>query len=332
MSSINRDCFRLFALNNSRKFGQEIADYLKVSLAKHVEYGFDDNEPYIRSDENVRSCDCFVVSSIFDEPKESVCEKIIKLMFFVGSLWDASARRITVVAPYLGFARQDRKTESRAGIYTKYIAEMFESVRANRLMTMDIHNPGSIQNAYRSMQTDNLEAKNIIADYISGLITSPEKVTVLSPDSGGMKRAERFRDALSSRIGYDLPVVAHIDKRRAGRTVTAQSIGCNVQDKEVILVDDLISTGNSLRVAEEIIAAAGGKLWVACATHGVFVGPNANDNLAHIAKIVVADTIPLWSLNDDSKKKVHVVSTAKIFAEAIRLTHMETGSISALLG
>ncbi|MGH7127330.1 MAG: ribose-phosphate diphosphokinase, partial [Planctomycetaceae bacterium] len=159
--------FRLFGLQGSQRFAQRVARYLDVPVSRHVEMHFADMEPYVRSDVNVRGTDVYIITSLYTDEEQSVGEKFTKLLFFIGSLADASARRITVVAPYLAFARQDRKTESRAPISIKYFAQCVEAVGADRILTMDVHNLSAMQNAFR-IPTDNLEAKNLLADFLCG--------------------------------------------------------------------------------------------------------------------------------------------------------------------
>ncbi len=345
--------FRLFGLEGSRKFAQRVARYLDVPLSRHVERFFEDRETYVRSDVNVRACDVYVITSLFADQEQSVPEKLIKLLFFVGSLVDASARRITVVAPYLCYSRQDRKTESRAPISIKYLAKCLEAVGTDRVLTMDAHNLSAFQNAFR-IPTDNLEAKNLLADYLCGvdcgrdsdgipqpvetciaepLCDNPENLVVLAPDSGGMGRAKRFRNALEQRLQLRNQIdVAYLDKERLnGSDVRGSKIIGNVSDKRVIILDDMISTGSTIRVCVEAVEKHKGEVWAACATHGLFVG-KSNRNLDSVPRLVVTDTIRPFRL--DAEKwagRLFVIPTAMMFAQAIRRTHEEGGSISDLL-
>jgi ribose-phosphate pyrophosphokinase len=321
--------FRLFGLNSTREYAQRISEAIEVPLSKHVEHYFEDHEPYVRSEVNVRGCDVYVVQSLYSDKDESVADKFLKLLYFAGSLRDASARRITAVIPYLAFSRQDRKTESRAPIMTKYSAELLEAAGCDRLLTMDVHNLSAFQNAFR-IQTDNLEAKNLIADYIAEHIDEPEDLVILSPDSGGMSRARRFRNSLNSRLGVDLGL-AYLDKSHTGQIIQGHQIVGDVRGKRVIVLDDMISGGSTIRECDTAIMASGGQLWGACCTHALFVG-KANENLAKIPRVVVCDTAMCeWRLSEEVRKKVHVISTGRMFGQAIRRTFEEGGSISDLL-
>lgn len=345
--------FHVFGLEGSNPFAQRVARYLDVPVSRHVEFYFDDKEPYVRSDVNVRGCDVYVITSLYSDRDQSVGEKLTKLLFFVGSLVDASARRITLVAPFLAFSRQDRKTESRAPISIKYFAQCLEALGVDRVLTMDVHNLSAFQNAFR-IPTDNLEAKNLMADYLCGvdsgyqsddapnpvehhirdpLVNSPESLVVLAPDSGGMGRAKRFRNALERRLNLHNEIgVVYLDKERLGEAeVRGSKIVGDVEGKRVIILDDMISSGGTVAVAAEAITKHGGKLWAVCATHGVFVG-EADENLSGIDRLVITDTIAPFRLEESqSDSRLDVIPTAMMFAQAIRRTHEEGGSISDLL-
>lgn len=321
----------LFGLNDSRGFAEAIAKELDIRLADHDEKVFGDSELYVRSKENVRGADVYVISSLYGDSEKTVSEKFMTLAFFVGALNDASAGRITVVAPYLAYSRQDRKTESRAPITTKYAAKLLEAAGVDRLMTMDVHNIAAFQNAFR-IQTDNLEAKNLLVDHLSQLAefkTIGQNLAVLSPDSGGMTRAKRFRDALEHKLGRHNQIdVAYLDKERvSGTTVHGNKIIGDVKNRSVVILDDMIASGSTIKLSADAIVAHGGSVFAACATHGLFVG-NSAENLNGI-RVIVTDTVPPWRLKDTSN--VDVISTSRMFARAIGRCHNEGGSISELL-
>lgn len=345
--------FRLFGLDGTRPFAQQVARYLDIPLARHVESFFADKEPYVRSDENVRGCDVYVITSLYTDEKQSVSEKFTKLLFFIGSLVDASAKRISIVAPYLSFGRQDRKTESRAPITIKYFAQCMEAIGADRVLTMDVHNLSAFQNAFR-IPTDNLESKNLIADFLCGvdsgigsdsgpqrveshipdpLIDDSSNLVVLAPDSGGMGRAKRFRNALERRLGLSNRIdVVYLDKERmSGSEVQGSKIVGEVGGKRVLLFDDMISGGGTLQLSADAVEKHGGTVWAACASHGIFVG-KPNETLANIPRLIVTDTIRSFRLDPEQwKDRLFVIPTTMMFAQAIRRTNEEGGSISDLL-
>ena len=149
---------KLFALNSSRDFGKSVAGELGLSLSLHEEREFEDGEHKIRSLENVRNEEVFVIHSLYSDTTESVNDKLCRLLFFIGSLKDASAKKVIVVVPYLCYARKDRKTKPRDPVTTRYVARLFEASGADSIITMDVHNVQAFQNAFR-VPTENLEAR-----------------------------------------------------------------------------------------------------------------------------------------------------------------------------
>ncbi len=335
---------KIFGLGDSKKYAESIARFLDVPLAEHVEKHFDDGESYLRSDTNVRNADVYVVSNIYSDIDQSVGEKFTELLFFIGALKDASAARISLVTSYLAFARQDRKDRSRAPITTKYTAIQLEAAGANRILTMDIHNKSALENAFR-IPSDNLEWKKLLVDYLCGgkdangvqvkhhidkpLVDNPTNLVVLSPDIGGMERAEKVRLLLEERLNVEIEL-AIFNKRRIDGVATGNRIIGDVKDKRVILLDDMIATGGTVKLAAETVQCYGGKMFAVAATHGLFTG-NAAENLSKIKRIIISDTIPPFRLpTSEFEKKIHIVPTTEMVARAIRITH-EGGSISRLL-
>lgn len=320
---------KIFSLDADKTFAESICDNLDMSLSPHVEKYFPDKEPYMKSDVNVRGDDVYVVASLYTDATETVNDKFVKLLIFIGSLKDASASRITLVAPYLMGQRQDRKCESRAPITTKYIAMMLEAVGTSRILTMEAHNLSVLQNSFR-IPTDNLEARNLMVDYIvSELINQTADISILSPDSGGVGRADRFRKRLAVKMNKKIDL-SHMGKIREGTIVHGDEITGEIKGKIVLVVDDMIASGSTLVTAATTIEKHGGSLWAACATHPLFVG-NINENLVKINKIIVTDTIAPSNISDQVKNKLKVLSTTKLFARAIRRIHDQGGSISDLL-
>ena len=322
---------KIFGLNGSRKFADRITACIDMKLSDHTEKKFSDGEVYVKSNTNVRGEDVYVISSLYEDPNHSVGDKIITLYNFVSSLKDASVGRVTVITPYFAFSRQDRKTESRAPIGTKYMARLIETAGADRFMTMDIHNLSSIQNGFR-IPADNLEAKNLFIDYFtddSRIGNLPDNLTIFSPDNGGMGRVRRFRTALEKRLGkLNTITVAQLDKERLnGDEVTGDEVLGDIKGRNVIIYDDMIASGKTINIASEAIRLHEGSVFAICATHGLFVG-KANENLADVNNIVVTNTVAPFRMKNH--KKLPVISTESMFAEAIKRTH-EGGSISELL-
>jgi ribose-phosphate pyrophosphokinase len=326
---------RLFGMKGTRTFALQVAQHLDTELSLHTEDYFADNECYVHSDVNVRGYDVFVIQSLHTSPKENIADRFAKLLFLIGSLRDASAGRITAVIPYFGYSRQDRKTESRVGVVTKYVAQLLESVGTDRVLTLDIHSLQALQNGFR-VPTDNLEAKNLLADWTAENAENPDKLVILSPDAGGMGRAERFRKALMKRLNVNVGL-AYLDKRHetkpdptSGKVIQAANIIGNVKGCDVVVVDDMISSGATLGEANAFVAAAGGRIWAAEATHALFVG-KVNENLIPLNQVVVTDSIDSERVLPELRKKLRILSTTRLFAQAIRRIHEEGGSISDLL-
>ena len=193
----------LFALESSRDFGERVAKHAGIRLSEHEERSFDDGEHKARPLVNVRGRDAYVIQSLYSDDRQSVNDKLCRLLFFIGALKDAAAARVTAVVPYLCYARKDRKTQTRDPVTTRYIAALFEAVGTDRIVTLDGHNLVAFQNAFRC-GTDHLEARKLFVNYFVQQMRE-EELIVLSPDVGGMKRAEAFRDALARSTSKSIP-------------------------------------------------------------------------------------------------------------------------------
>lgn len=319
----------LFALDATREYGMRVARAMDVALSEHEEREFEDGEHKVRPLVNVRKRDVFVLHSLYSEPRASVNDKLCRLLFFIGALKDAAAASVTAVVPYLCYARKDRKTQPRDPVTTRYVASLFEAAGADRIVTMDVHNLMAYQNAFRC-PTEHLEATALFAAHFAALAGNAE-VSVVSPDPGGVKRAERFQNALSRRLGR--PVAgAFVEKRRAGGVVSGEAVIGDVGGRTVIILDDLISTGGTLVRAARACRAHGAKRVYAAATHGLFAGKaEALIREPALEQVVVADTVPPFRLDAQVLgSKVIVLDTSALLAQAIRRIH--TGeSLVALL-
>jgi ribose-phosphate pyrophosphokinase len=319
----------LFAMNSSKEFGQKIAEKLGIELSSHEEKYFQDGEVYCASLENVRGKDVFVVQSLFTDEHETVNSKIMKLLIFIGSLRDASAERVTVVCPYLCYSRQDRKIQSRSPISTKYLAKILTSVGADRLLTIDVHNPTSIQNSY-SICADLLEANILFAKYLK-TNNIYHNLVVMSPDAGGLARARKFRKIVQQMTGESIGL-ACLDKIHDGDLIKANDIMGDVEDKNVIVLDDLISSGKTVLECVETCSKKRSRGVMVMATHGLFVG-DCERNLSHerLTSIVISDTIkPFRVANSSIFSKMKIIPTTELFSEAIKRIH-KNESLSELL-
>jgi ribose-phosphate pyrophosphokinase len=319
----------VFALEASREFGERVADRLGLSLSPHEERSFEDGEHKTRPLVSVRERDVFVIHSLYSDRSVTVNDKLCRLLFFIGALRDASAARITAVIPYLCYARKERKTQSRDPVTTRYLASMIEAVGTDRVVALDVHNVAAFQNAFRC-RTDHLEARKLFADYFAAILEDQEMV-VVSPDIGGMKRAEQFRRTLSHCTGQEIPT-AFMEKYRSQGVVSGEAMAGAVAGKVAIIIDDLVSTGTTLLRTAEACLHFGASKVLAAASHGVFT-QKANEVLRSeiLERVIVTDTIPPLRLEPDLvRDRLVVLPTAALFADAIQRIH-EGGSVLELL-
>ncbi len=320
----------LFALDASRDYGKKVAAALGIELSQHEERDFEDGEHKTRPLVNVRGRDVYVIQSLHGDDRQSANDKLCRLLFFVGALKDASAKSITVLTPYLCYARKDRKTKSRDPVTTRYVARLFEAVGTDRIVTLDVHNLAAFQNAFRCT-TDHLEAAGIFAAYFAGLADDREWV-VVSPDIGGVKRAERFREVLEAAVGKELPS-GFMQKKRSAGVVSGDALVGDMEGRAAIIIDDLISAGTTMSRTARACKKAGATEVHAAASHGLFVG-KANELLADpaIDSIVITDTVPPFRLSPKLvQEKLVILDATALFAEAIKRIHTG-GSIVELLG
>jgi len=311
---LDKGQIKLFSGNAHRKLAEAICKELNVPCGNCEVGKFSDGEVFVNIAETVRGCDVFIIQPTSTPVNDNLMETLI----LIDALKRASAGRISAVIPYYGYARQDRKTKAREPITAKLVANLLTQAGADRVVSMDLH-AGQIQ-GYFDIPVDHLSGVPILANHFKDLIG--EETVVVSPDIGGVVRARNFANIL------DLPI-AIIEKRRPKANVSeVMNVIGDIQDKNVILVDDIVDTAGTITKAAEVLKDFGAKRVYACATHAVLSGP-AIERIENsvIEKFVVTDTIPLT----DEKKidKIEVVSVAPIFAEAIRRIHLNE-SVSIL--
>lgn len=319
----------LFALDASRAYGKRVATALGITLARHEEREFEDGEHKARPLESVRGRDVYVIHSLYGEPGTSANDKLIRLLFFIGALKDASAARVTAVCPYLAYSRKDRRTKPRDPLGSRYIAQLFEAVGTDRMLTLDVHNLAAYQNAFR-IPAEHLEARGLFVAWFAARLRD-EDIVVVSPDAGGVKRADAFRASLTHTLGRPVGS-AFMEKRRSEGVVSGEAVVGGVGGRTAIIIDDLISSGTTLARAAAACKTLGAKRVFAAASHGVFAGAAA-EVLADpsLEKVLVADTIPPFRLPPDLlAHRVEVLASAPLFAEAIRRLH-SGGSLVELM-
>jgi ribose-phosphate pyrophosphokinase len=315
---MNNSQLKVFSGRANLALAEKIAQYLGDPLGKITLLNFPDGEFWARIDEDVRGRDVFVVQSTC----HPVNENIMELLVMLDSLKRASADRITVVLPYYGYARQDRKAEGRVPITAKLIADLITSAGAHRVLTLDLH-AAQIQGFF-NIPVDHLYATPVILKYLRRLDVDPKDIVVLSPDEGSVKRALRYQKKLNANM-------AIVDKRRvsADQVEQANLIGASLEGKVALIFDDMISTAGTVVGAAKTARTVGkAKAVYIFATHGVLCG-NAIANLraAPVEKVVITDSIPLTP--EKQIANIEVLTVAELLADAIKRIHFNQ-SVSEL--
>ena len=293
----------VFAGNSNPDLANKICDYLDLPLGGAKVSTFSDGEIQIEINENVRSKDVFVIQSTC----APVNDNLVELLLMIDAFKRSSARRITAVLPYFGYARQDKKVAPRVPISAKLIADMLTVAGAQRVITMDLH-AGQIQGFF-NIPVDNIFAAPVLIDHIRNNFN--DNLTIVSPDAGGVERARAF----AKRLDADLAI---IDKRRsAPNQAKAMAVIGDVTDKIVVILDDMADTAGTLTEAVEAIQRAGAKETHACCAHAVLSGP-AIDRITEssLKSLVITDTIPLKD-KAAACGKIVVLSIAELVGEAI---------------
>ena len=306
---------KLLSGNSNPDLTQSIADYLDIPVTNAQVKRFSDGEIWIDIGENVRGCDAFIIQSTCSP----VNENLMELLLLADALRRASARRITAVAPYFGYARQDRKVASRVPISAKLVANLIVAAGVNRALCMDLH-AGQIQGFF-DIPVDHLFATPVLLQYIRS--NFDRDLTVVSPDAGGVERARAF----AKRLGAKLAI---IDKRREQANVAqVMNIIGDVKGRSCIMLDDMIDTAGTLTEGAKALKEAGADRILACCSHPVLSGP-AIDRImnSEIEQVICADTIPLSEAGRGCEK-IHQLSVAGLLGEAIRRIHHED-SVSSL--
>jgi ribose-phosphate pyrophosphokinase len=266
----------------------------------------------------VRGRDVYVIQSLHGGPAESANDKLVRLLFFIGALKDAGAARVTVVAPYLCYARKDRRTKPNDPVTTRYMASLFEAVGTDMMVTLEVHNPAAFENAFRC-PTVALTATPLFVGYAKAL--GNEKLCVVSPDLGGGKRAELLRETLEAEIGKSVGM-GFAEKHRSAGVVSGDLFVGDVEGATALIIDDLISTGGTLLRAAQAARKAGAKKVIALVTHGLFM-PGASQVIADpaIDLFVVTDSVPPFRLEASARGRIDTIAVAPLLAETIRRLH-----------
>ena len=308
---------KLFAGRSNPKLAQEIADYLGTTVGPMVIKNFADGEIYAQVKESVRGDDVFIVQPLCNP----VNENLVELLIIIDAFKRASAKTITAVIPYYGYARQDRKTSGREAITAKLVADLLTTAGADRILAMDLHT-GQIQGFFNIL-VDHIYATPVLTDYIRKLNIPADKLVAVSPDTGGVQRTRVFAKQL------DCPL-AIVDKRRDKHNeAIADHIIGDVKDKICVLVDDMIDTAGTICEASKLLIKEGAQKVYVCAAHGILSGP-AIQRLeeAPVEEVIITNSIPL---DREVSSKFTQLSIAPILGEAISRIH-DNESVSSLFG
>jgi len=318
MSTSKTNDLKVFCGRASRDLAERICRYIDISLGQDHTDIFPGGELLVQSEEDVSGRDCFIVQSTY----HPVNAHLMELLIYIDCLKRASARRITAVLPYFGYARQDRKDEGRTPLTAKLVANLITAAGADRVVAMDMH-AEQIQGFF-DIPVDHLHAAPVIVDYLTQLKDELGDTVLVSPDVGNVKTAKIY----ATWLGADLAIV---DKRRkSGSDVTSETIIGEVEGKTVLMVDDMISTAGTMCSAANLVMSRGAKEVIAACTHPVLVGL-AMERLAEapISRIVVTDTIPCGPRCTPIEDKLVSLSVAGLLGEAIKRTH-QNQSVSSL--
>jgi ribose-phosphate pyrophosphokinase len=298
---------RILTGNAKPELARKICDHLSLPLGQALVTTFSDGEIRVEISENVRGRDIFLIQSTCPPANHNLME----LLIMIDAVKRASARRITAVIPYFGYARQDRKVAPRVPITAKLVADLLSTAGAQRVLTMDLH-VGQIQGFF-DIPVDNLYASPVMIPYIRE--NFKDDLAIVSPDAGGVPRARAYAKRLEASLGL-------IDKRRdaPGKAKSMHLIG-EVLGKETVILDDIIDTGGTLTQAAEVILQRGARNVNACCTHAVLSGPAVQRVMdSPLNRLVVTDTIPL-SPEARACPKIVQLPVAHLLAQAIFRTH-----------
>ena len=304
--------YKLFSGSVNTELANSVADTLGVKLSKISVGRFSDGEVRIQILENVRNCDVFVMQSTCLSRDSSVNDSLMELYLMIRAMKRASANSVTVIIPYFGYARQDRKMEGRVPISASDVAMIIEKAGADRVVAIDLH-CGQIQGFFHDVPVDNLFASYIFVPQIAkeGLYNP----VIVSPDAGGVERAKVFIEGLSA-LGIPAQLAIIIKQRAGAGVIDKMSLIGDVAGRDAIVVDDICDTAGTLVEAAKMLKAQGARRVLACITHPVLSGPAcARIAASLLEKIYVTDTIPLRC--SDAPKNIQVLSVAPLLGSAI---------------
>jgi ribose-phosphate pyrophosphokinase len=323
METVTTKRLHLFSGSAHPELAKAIADLLNVELGEPNLRRFANGEMHCRFGESIRGADVFVIQTHSGEPGWSVNDSLMEQLIMIDAAKRASAKRISAVCPFYGYARQDRKAEGREPITAKLVADMLTAAGADRVISVDLHS-GQIQGFF-DMPVDHLTAMPIQVDYLRAN-ANPSELVIVSPDSGGVKAAKRF----SQEVNADLAFVNKFRPKGTMNEAVAADIIGRVDGRKCVLLDDMIDSAGTICAAADLLRAEGATDVWAMTTHGVLSGP-AIDRIKNssLSKVVITDTLPLPP--EKQLDKIEVLSVAPIIGKAIESV-FDDASVSEIFG
>jgi ribose-phosphate pyrophosphokinase len=308
----------LFAPAATRQFAGRMAATLHIELAPLEEREYEGGEHKTRPLVSVRGRSVYVVQSLSGDGAGSANDRLCHVLFLIAALKDAGASRVTACLPYLAYARKDRRTKERDPVNSRYVAQLFEAVGVDHVVTLDVHNVAAFENAFRC-SVDHLEVAPLLADRIVQM-AGDQSIAIVSPDFGGAKRAQRVQELVAVRTGGDVGF-AVFEKRRSSGVVSGDLLVGPVEGRHVVVVDDIIGAGTTMLRAVQACRTAGAASVTAFATHGVFA-PGAERLLAADGpdRLWITDTLLPTRLQPvpGADSRLEVLPVSPLFGEAVR--------------
>jgi len=315
---IPMDATSCFTLRESRDLACAVYRHADLPVAELEERDFEGGEFKLRPLETVRDRTALVLQCLAGTAEVPLSERLVRLLFLLYGLRDAGALRRIALLPYLTFARKDRRTQTRDPVNSRYIAQLLEAAGVDRVITLDVHNPAALDNAFR-VPVDHLSALPLMVDHFATRLHDAQ-LTIASPDIGGVKRAQIFRELLEARLGREVEL-AFFEKRRTKGVVSGDALVGTVKGRTVLVVDDLCATGNTLKRAAEVCTRVGARAIYAAVTHAPYP-PGIVSVVADpaITGVITTDSAGyhFGPLPPDGAGKLTVLSIAPLFGEALR--------------
>lgn len=306
----------LVALSECREMAARVGASAGVPLAAIEERRFEGGEFKLRPLESVRDRTVFVLQSLSASAEVPTAERLVRLLFLLYGLGDAGAAQRVALVPYLAYARKERRTQLRDPVNTRYVAQLLESTGVDRLIALDVHNPAALDNSFR-IPVDHLSALPMMADHFASRLPD-SALTVLSPDVGGIKRAQLLRELLQRRLTRSVEL-AFIEKRRAQDVVSSGALVGHSAQRAVIVIDDLCATGGTLIRAAEICQRAGAQAVHAAVTHvPLATGVDLLLAAGSIASVTVTDSVGFVHARAAANPRITTLSVAPLFGQALQ--------------